>query len=88
MKYLLAPHSTLLMMLPGEVIETYNLISYRDVGTVDVIVPVELEGTAFMFVLVTLSDQYLDKTITLSSEIQFNNAYSPARLERAFTVIQ
>ena len=71
----------------GEVIETYNLISYRDVGTVDVIVPVELEGTAFMFVLVTLSDQYLDKTITLSSEIQFNNAYSPARLERAFTVI-
>jgi hypothetical protein len=42
-----------------------------------------------MFALVPLSDLlYLDKTITLSSEIQFNAGYSPARLERAFTVVQ
>src|SRR6185436_14278945 len=32
----------------GQTIETYNLISYRDVGTVDAIVPTELEGTPFM----------------------------------------
>ena len=72
----------------GQIIETFNLISYRDVGTVDAIVPAELEGTPFMVALVPLSDLlYLDKTITLSSDIWFNNAYSPARMERAFTVI-
>ena len=72
----------------GQTIETYNLISYKDVGTVDAIVPEALVGTPFMVALVYLGDQYNDKTITLSSEIQFNNAYSPARLERAFTVVQ
>ncbi len=72
----------------GLPVETYNLISYRDVGTVDAIVPEELVGTPFMVALVSLSDQYIDKTITLSSNIEFNNASSPARLDRAFTVTQ
>jgi hypothetical protein len=72
----------------GQTIETYNLISYKDAGTVDAIVPEALVSTPFMLALVYLGDQYNDKTITLSSEIQFNNAYSPARLERAFTVVQ
>jgi len=71
----------------GQTIETYNLISYRDIGTVDALVPPELVGTPFMVALVNLGGQYTDKTITLSSEIQFNNAFSPARLDRAFTVI-
>lgn len=73
----------------GLPIETYNLISYRDAGTVDAIIPEDLVGTPFMLALVYLDNNlYIDKTITLSSEIQFNNAYSPARLERAFTVVQ
>jgi hypothetical protein len=73
----------------GMQIETYNLISYRDVSTVDVIVPEDLVGTPFMLALVYLDNNlYLDKTITLSSDILFNNAYTPARLERAFTVVQ
>ncbi len=72
----------------GQPIETYKLISYRDVGTVDATVPEELVGTPFMVALVLLSNQYIDKTITLSSYIEFNNAYTPARLERAFTVTQ
>ena len=73
----------------GQTIETYKLISYRDAGTVDAIIPEELVGTPFMLALVYLDNNlYIDKTITLSSEIQFNNAYSPARLERAFTVTQ
>jgi hypothetical protein len=71
----------------GQTIETYNLISYRDAGTVDALVPAELEGTPFMLALVHLEGQYTDKTITLSADIQFNNAYAPARLERAFTVV-
>ena len=71
----------------GQILETYNLISYRDVGTVDAMVPDELAGTPFMVALVNLGSQYTDKTITLSSEIQFNNAFSPARMDRAFTVI-
>jgi len=72
----------------GQTIETFNLISYRDVGTVDAIVPIGLETTPFMVALVNLGSQYIDKTVTLASDIQFANAYTPARLERAFTVIQ
>ncbi len=72
----------------GLPIETFNLISYRDAGTVDAVIPDALVGTAYMMALVYLGNQYLDKTITLASEIQFNNAYTPARLDRAFTVIQ
>ena len=72
----------------GDAIETFKLISYLDIGTVDAIVPEDLLGTPFMVALVYLGNQYLDKTITLTSEIEFNNAYSPARLDRAFTVIQ
>ena len=72
----------------GQTFETYNLISHRDAGTVDAIIPEPLVGTPFMFALVYLGSQYTDKTITLASEIQFNNAYSPARMDRAFTVIQ
>ena len=72
----------------GDAIETYRLISYMDIGTIDAIVPEDLVGTPFMVALVYLGNQYLDKTITLTSEIEFTNAYSPARLDRAFTVIQ
>jgi len=73
----------------GLPIETYNLISYRDAGTVDAIIPEDLVGTPFMLALVYLDNNlYLDKTVTLSSSIEFNNAYTPARLERAFTVVQ
>ena len=72
----------------GQTIETYKLISYRDVGTVDAIVPEPLVGTPFMLALVYLGNQYLDKTITLSSYIEFNNANTPAQLDRAFTVVQ
>jgi hypothetical protein len=72
----------------GQIIESYKLISYNDVAGVDAIVPDELAGTPFMVALVHLSDQYIDKTITLTSDIEFPNAYSPARLERAFTVVQ
>ncbi len=70
----------------GDIIETYNLISYRDAGTVDANIPEALVGTPFMFAMVNLGSNYIDKTVTLSSYIEFNNAYSPARLERAFTV--
>jgi hypothetical protein len=72
----------------GQTIETYNLISYINIDRVDAIVPEELIGTPFMLAMVYLDNQYIDKTVTLTSEIEFNNAYSPARLERAFTVIQ
>lgn len=72
----------------GQPVETYNLISYRDVGAVDATVPEELVGTPFMVALVYLGDQYIDKTITLTADIEFNIGYAPARLERAFTVIQ
>jgi hypothetical protein len=71
----------------GQTIETFNLISYKDVGTVDAFVPAELVGTPFMVALVNLGSQYTDKMITLTSDIQFNNGFSPARLDRAFTVI-
>jgi hypothetical protein len=72
----------------GQPIETYNLISYRDVGTVDAIVPEELVGTPFMVALVYLGDQYNDKTITLSSNIEFSIGNSPAQITRAFRVTQ
>jgi hypothetical protein len=71
----------------GQTIETFNLISYKDIGTVDAFVPGELVGTPFMVALVPLGSQYTGKTVTLTSYIEFNGAYSPARLERAFTVI-
>lgn len=71
----------------GEPIETYKLISYRDVGTVDAIVPDELVGTPFMVALVYLGDQYNNRTITLSSEIEFGLFNTTAQLERAFDVI-
>jgi hypothetical protein len=72
----------------GQSIETYKLIYYRDAGTVDAIVPDELAGTPFMFALVNLGSQYIDKAITLSSSIEFNNGYSPAQITRAFSVTQ
>ena len=72
----------------GQPIETYNLISYRDAGAVDAIIPDELIGSPFMVALVNLGSQYIDKTITLSSSIEFNNGYSPAQITRAFRVAQ
>jgi hypothetical protein len=72
----------------GLPIETFNLISYRDAGTVDAIIPDALVGTPFMFAMVNLGTQYIGKTVTLHSDIEFNGGFSPAQLNRAFTVTQ
>lgn len=72
----------------GQVIATYNLISYRDVGTVDAFVPAELANVPFMCALVSLDDQYIDKSISLNSYIEYNNAFTGANLTRAFNVTQ
>jgi hypothetical protein len=74
--------------LTGNTLETYNLISCKDVETVDAFVPAELVGTTYMVALVHLGDQYVDKMITLKSHIEFSTVYTDAQIARAFSVIQ
>ncbi len=72
----------------GDVIATYNLISYKDLGTVDaIVVPAELANVPFMCAIVNLNDQYTNKSISLSSHIEFNNIGTGANLSQAFNVI-
>ncbi len=72
----------------GDVVGTYNLISYRDLGTVDaVVVPAELANVPFMCAIVNLNDQYTNKTISLSSYIQFDIGTTGANLSQAISVI-
>jgi hypothetical protein len=72
----------------GNEVATYNLISYKDLGTVDaVVVPAELANVPFMCAIVNLNDQYTNKSISLSSHIEFNNVGTGANLSQAFNVI-
>jgi hypothetical protein len=71
----------------GDEIATYNLISYQNLGTVDaVVVPAELTNVPFMCAIVNLNDQFTNRTISLSSHIEFNNIGTGANLSQAFTV--
>lgn len=74
----------------GDVVGTYNMISYKDVGTVDAMVPAELTNIPFMCALITLDSQYTNRTILLSSHIEYNdginNFVTDAKLDQAFTV--
>ena len=72
----------------GGPIQTYNLISYKDAGSVDAKIPEELIGTTFMFAYVLMDDRYTDIMISLSSYIEINGAFTIAQLPRAFSVVQ
>lgn len=73
----------------GEVIATYNLIYYKDLGplTIAVKVPAELSGVPFMVAVVNIDDQYTNRSVSLSSFIQFDNGSTSASLNQAFNVI-
>lgn len=70
----------------GLPLETYNLISYKDVGTVDALVPAELKGTPFMVALVKLGDVYIGKSISLSAEVELNFLLNKTTFDNAFSV--
>lgn len=71
----------------GQVIATCNLISYKNIGTVDAFVPAELVNIPFMCALVNIDSEYVDKTISLNSYIEFDNgAFTGANLSGAFIV--
>lgn len=71
----------------GMAIGSYDLISYSNSGMVDILIPEALEGKYFMFAIVPLDLEYTDRTVTLSSYLEYNGSFSSAQIDRAFSVI-
>jgi hypothetical protein len=75
----------------GDPIGNYPLIAYTEVANYGVQVPAALIGTKFMFAIVDINDEYLNRTITLHSTITIKwgiYATSETQMNAAFSVVE
>ena len=67
-------------------IMSYNLYPAADAVTYGVLVPIELVGQPFMFAIVELDAQYIEKKVSLRSEVIVNESTTMAWFNEAFIV--
>ena len=70
----------------GDVVNVFDMSNSTEMSAWDVDVPVQLQGSNFVFATINLEEMYAGKMISIEAQISGNHKVSDARLNNAFTV--
>ncbi len=70
----------------GDVLNIFDMITSTDMTAYDVTVPMQIQGSNFVFATIDLEELYAGKMLSIEAQISGNHKVSDAKLNNAFTV--
>ena len=70
----------------GDVVNVFDMTNSTDMTAWDVTVPIQIQGSNFVFATISLEELYAGKMLSIEAEISGSHKVSDAKLKNAFTV--
>ena len=70
----------------GDILNIFDMSNSTDMTAYDITVPMQIQGSNFVFATIDLEELYAGKVISIEAQISGNHKVSDAKLNNAFTV--